>query len=188
MNHGFRPVPVINAVPGPAEISLGLTRPVATGAVIDMVAIVNAMLSFTELVRRAPLAPNAPPVFLLDSQRIDSQAAPEEGSFDNRWIVIPQDFPSAEFLSRQGISKVLLVQQDRLTPRDDLAHVLLRWQQRGIEIWGKRLDSSAGPERVIVKQPHRFKTAWYRVLAMAGLQRSSAGGFGSYAPETTGAG
>lgn len=34
----------------------------------------------------------------------------------------------------------------------------------------------------------RFKASWYRALAITGLRRSSAGGFGSFIPETSAAG
>jgi hypothetical protein len=34
-----------------------------------------------------------------------------------------------------------------------------------------------------VNRPSNFKTLWYRALAMMGLRRNSAGGFGSVIPE-----
>jgi hypothetical protein len=188
LNHGYRPVPVINAVPGPVEItSLGLGNPPQFNSAIDMMPIVGALVSQTTVVQQATFHAEAPPAFLLDSRRGEAPA-PGEGAFDNRWIVIPQDFPSANFLRKQGISKVLLVQRDRMEASADLAHVLLRWQQAGIDIWARRTDTPETIERITVKRPPLFKAAWYRVMAMLGLRRSSAGGFGSHVPETTGAG
>ena len=55
---------------------------------------------------------------------------PGPGTFDNRWVVFPQDFPSAAFLRSRGVAEVLLIQAGA-QPQEDLAHVLLRWQQGG---------------------------------------------------------
>ena len=58
-------------------------------------------------------ATHAPPAFLLDSDRMKAPA-PDPGRFDNRWLVFPQDFPSAAFLR----SRVHLgVANDRPCPR-----------------------------------------------------------------------
>ena len=41
--------------------------------------------------------------------------------FDNRWLVFPQDFPSANVLLGRGLKHVSLVQDGRDSPRNDLA-------------------------------------------------------------------
>ncbi|MGH9601505.1 MAG: hypothetical protein ACRD24_03860 [Terriglobales bacterium] len=114
---------------------------------------------------------------------------PEAGKFDNRWMVFPQDFPSASFLTSHGIQRVLLAQESYApVPREDLAHVLLRWQEGGIEILLKRLDRPDAPARIEVARPSRFRALWHRALAIVGLRRSSAGGFGCTVPESSSAG
>jgi hypothetical protein len=59
-------------------------------------------------------------------------------------VVFPQDFPSANFLFRHQISRVLLFQHGgRAQPQSDLAHVLLRWQEARMEVF--LYDPALGP-------------------------------------------
>ncbi len=106
---------------------------------------------------------------------------PKPGAFDNRWVVFPQDFPSATYLRARGITEVLLLHEGR-EAAEDLAHVLRRWQENGL-----RMQSAAPLERgrisdLVVKRPSGFRRAWYRVIAAAGLRRNNAGGFGGVIP------
>lgn len=174
---GFRPVPVINASPCPSDAALQWEV-----CVVDTSGLVEAMCAATLTLRTLPLRSDAPPVFLLDDARVHGNRLPEEGMFDNRWMVFPQDFPSAAFLRAHGIEDVLLVQDAVAQPREDLAHVLCRWQEAGLRIYGR--DGSL----LRVQRPSQFRALWYRALAMMGLRRNSAGGFGSYIPEHTSAG
>jgi hypothetical protein len=41
---------------------------------------------------------------------------------------------------------------------------------------------------VTVAKPKRFRSIWYRLLAIAGLRRNSAGGFGSVVPQPSSSG
>jgi len=102
-----------------------------------------------------------------------------------RWMVFPQDFPSANFLVAHGIRQALLVQKDRAEPQDDLAHSLLRWQEGGIKVLPKKLDDNSPPSEITVKRPSKYKATWYRALAQLGLRRNGAGGFGSYFAEVS---
>jgi hypothetical protein len=167
-NRGYRPVPLFNTTYG-------------ARSVVDVLGIVHALMTAGETLEQMRIDADAPPVFLLDSGRLPRGSAPEEGKFDNRWMVFPQDFPSATMLLRRGIGRALIVQDgDRV--RDDLAHVVLRWQQAGITL--STTDTGPG-ERVrplLVSKPRLYRRAWYRVLAMLGLRRSNVGGFGSVVP------
>jgi hypothetical protein len=184
---GYRPVPLFNASPGPSSSEFSISdAPKRRTSVVDMSALLDALCWATDIMRGVSLQPSAPPAFLVDSKRLSG--VPEEKMFDNRWIVFPQDFPSAKFLQSQGISRVLLVQSDSRPPQDDLAHVLLRWQQSGIRIIASTNESGAAFSDITVNKPRGFKSAWYRALAMLGLRRSSAGGFGSYIPESSSSG
>ncbi len=111
---GYRPVPLFNAAYG-------------RNAVVPVVDIVGALRRGGAVLSETNLAPDAPPAFLLDANRRSATGSAAPGQFDNRWIVFPQDFPSAARLMAHDIHAVVLVQRSRLVPADDLAHVLLRW-------------------------------------------------------------
>jgi hypothetical protein len=134
---------------------------------------------------RAGLRPDAPPAFLLDVDRTRRLAGP--GDYDNRWVVLPQDFPSATFLLSRKIREVVLVQRGTGAPRDDLAHVLRRWQEAGVRLSRLDLDTSRS-EPLDVPRPSAFRVAWYGLIALLGLRRSNVGGFGAMVPEQTSGG
>jgi len=166
---GLRPVPLFNATDGP--------RPV-----VDVSAVGRWLELGAGLLDSARLEPDSPPAFLLDSARNPSSPQLAPGAWDNRSIVLPQDFPSAAFLQSRGVTAVLVVRRGAITPAADLAHVLLAWQKAGLELRALDLASGLGPEVHTVTEPSRFGRAWYRVLALLGLRRSSVGGFGGLIP------
>lgn len=174
---GFRPVPLFNAAPAP----------IGTPAAIDMNPISDRLATYASEVINAPISPGAPPVFILDSQRLPLAKPPSPGTFDNRWIVLPQDFPSARHLMQQRIVRAVLVRShDALA--DDLRHVLRRWQEAGIRIELLIPAPSSSPQQpkpYDVPRPSHFRKAWHRVLALANLSRNSVGGFGAIVPEHT---
>jgi hypothetical protein len=167
---GWVPVPLFNAGSSP-------------GAIIEMQPVKDALIRGAARLRTMRFNGDAPPVFLLDSRRIGG-VSPKPGDFDNRWIVLPQDFPSANLLISSGIGRALLIREGGGQPKEDLAHVLLRWQQAGIEIFAKD-PSALNVEPITVKRPSRFKALCYGVLAAMGLRRNSAGGFGGRVPIPT---
>jgi hypothetical protein len=104
-------------------------------------------------------------------------------------MVFPQDFPSSRFLRDHGIRRVVYVHDTFLPqPQEDLAHVLLRWQEDGIAIESKSARFGDAPVLINVNRPFRFRAVWYRALAALGLRRNDAGGFGGYPPNPSGAG
>jgi hypothetical protein len=117
---------------------------------------------------------------VLDARRLQGQSALSR--FDNRWIVFPQDFPSAARLQASGVRRVRLVQHGRSEPRLDLAHVLLRWQQAGLAIDAVDLAAGEAATPIQVAKPGLFRALGYRVFSAVGLRRNSAGGFGSALP------
>lgn len=193
---GFRPVPVIDGSPGP-ECNPLLPRPPLSPAVapskavsiVDMRELLRALCQGAAGLREAKVAPDAPPAFLIDSKRMSGGATAVEGAFDNRWMVFPQDFPSSHFLREHGIRRVVYV-HDRFLPRpqDDLAHILLRWQEGGIVIESKSARFGDASVPIKVNRPFRFRAVWYRALAALGLRRNDAGGFGGYPLNPSGAG
>ena len=164
---GWRPVPLFNSCMG-------------QGALVDNEPIRAGLDEGAPLLRQAGLPDAAPPAFVLDSRRVDGAPAPAR--FDNRWVVFPQDFPSAARLLASDLRRVLLVQDGRREPRSDLAHVLLRWQRAGLEILALDLAGDASPAPIAVPEPSRFRALGYRALVALGLRKSSAGGFGGLIP------
>lgn len=175
---GYRPVPLFNGARGPR-------LPGFTGtAMVDNDAIAGWLVAGADMLQRHYLPPNAPPAFLLDLRRKSPGINPTPGRFDNRWVVFPQDFPSATFLLGHDIKRVLLLQSNPGSqPQADVAHVLLRWQQAGLDLLTADTQNAAHPQPLAVSRPSHFGSLWYRALALVGLRRNSAGGFGSIVPQ-----
>ncbi len=164
---GYRPVPLFNNAFHPS-------------AVIDVSPILRRLVEGAGSLHG--LAPDAPPAFLLDASRMTTNGPLGPGRFDNRWMVFPQDLPSASFLLSRGLSKAVVLQRQSGQPAEDLAHALLRWQQAGVEI--SSLDPATGgsPQPLTIQKPSRFRALWHRALTIARLRRNSAGGFGMIIP------
>ena len=167
---GLRPVPLFNGTSGPS-------------AVIDVHPITRALVVGAERLKRSQPGQDAAPAFLLDSRRNDAAIAVRPGSYDNRWVTLPQDFPSGTLLASRGFHDAILIQRDSLSIRADLAHVLRRWQEYGIKLRVVDLTSGSTADNVSVPKPSGFKLAWYAAIALLGLRRSNVGGFGSMIPD-----
>ena len=165
---GYRPVPLFNTSDGPSPVvkvdSIALALQLGAPAIAD-----------------ARIAADAPPAFLLDARRMSPAVLPGPGKFDNRWMAFPQDFPSGTYLRAAGIGEVLLIGDDAAA-RQDLAHVLLRWQQAGIRIVAAPATRGERPRELVIREPSLFRRAWYRLVALSGLRRNDAGGFGAIIP------
>lgn len=162
---GYRPVPLYNGVDGRVHsmaVKVGDIR--------------KALFTGADELYGCDISPDAPPVFMLDSNRM-AGSGKQPGTYDNRWCVFPQDMPSASFLLKAGIRKVI-VRSDKI--RNDLAHILLRYQKEGIEIY---LCPDREIKKISVVKPSRFMSLSYRFRVIAGLSRNGAGGFGARIPE-----
>lgn len=168
-HRGHRPVPLFNGADHPA-------------AIVNTALIFRALQEGAPELVRAALFPDAPPAFLIDSRRMLDSAPASPGRYDNRWLVFPQDFPSASFLLSRQIRRVLLL-HEKTEPQEDLAHVLLRWQEAGIEIVDAYPTTSGFARPLVVKRPSLFRALAHRALSLAGLRRNSAGGFGGIVPK-----
>lgn len=166
---GFRPIPLFNGTPG-------LKPAVATRGIVEALTDAAPRLGALAL----PL--DAPPAFLLDRARRGKGYKPEPGSYDNRWMTFPQDFPSANLLLARGLRRAIVWLPALKVPDDDLQHVLRRWQEAGIRILLQHDGASAPAEPYAVPRPNAFRAAWYVALAMFGLGRSDVGGFGTRVP------
>jgi hypothetical protein len=173
---GYRPVPLYNTTSGRRQ------RVASEKCVLSDVSTLVQMLSgpLPDYVRNTIIGDN-PPAFLLDSRRLSGQNRPAPGVYDNRWMVFPQDFPSARFLKARGITQAIII-QEALLPAEDLTHVLLRWKEGGIAIYVQDAGEETSLRLADLRRPPRFRRAIYCALALMGLRRNSAGGFGSVIP------
>lgn len=160
---GYRPVPLYNCAVEP-------------DALLDTAPLLAGVAAGAVLLPTVEIADNAPPVFLLDSARTTPQ--PRPGIYDNRWAVMPQDFPSATRLAAEGIRGVRVV-RDRAA--EDLDHVLDRWVKAGVRV--EEVGPAGGePAPVRVAGRWWFRSFFAGLFVFAGLRRSSAGGFGGRVP------
>ncbi len=167
--HGYRPVPLFNTTCG-------------SPAVHDVLPIAELLAAGADRLSHFSLPDDAPPAFLLDADRMRTERTPAPGLYDNRWLIFPQDFPSAAFLREHGIGGALLVSATT-HPAGDLTHVLRRWQDAALPL--SMINPTRPSERVplTVLKPPWYRSVWQRLLVLSGLRRSSAGGFGGRIPE-----
>jgi len=165
---GYRPVPLYNGVCGPSLSSM----------IVPVKNIVHALCIGSDELTKMAIRPDAPPAFLLDSNRM-SGFGKQAGKYDNRWCVFPQDMPSAAYLMNKGIRNVLVRTN---SSHDDLRHILYRYEKQGITVL---LCNGGTPKRVEVTKPSKFKSVIYRFSVIMGLTRNAAGGFGGQIPDAT---
>jgi hypothetical protein len=161
--HGYAPVVLFNGV------ASGRNPVVAHGDTL------SALIRYAPSLR---IPENPSPAFLLDSRRMGG--TPDPGRYDNRWIAFPQDFPSGGLLRARGIKCCYLILEPNRVP-DDLAHVLKRWQDAGIEM----VDATNGWKPVTIQAPPLYKALYYRWSALLKLKPNSFGGFGAAIPIAT---
>ena len=166
---GYRPVPLYNGVYGANKSSM----------TVDVTEIAEALYQGAEQLASMALRPDAPPVFLLDENRMKGRAR-QPGKYDNRWCVFPQDLPSASYFLEHGIRQIY-VRTGRI--QNDLAHILMRYQEKGIKIF--HITEAGTPKMISVVRPSHFGSFLYRFQTMLGLKRNAAGGFGGMVPEPT---
>lgn len=177
---GFRPVPLFNTTVGEA-------------ALLDVRRLADALVEGAERVERLRIDPDAPPAFLIDSER--TAPTPRAGAYDNRWIVFPQDFPGAALLRAHRIDDVLVLRPDDRVPAADLVTVLDGWRRAGLRVTLRRVSlrdardpkqsvsAEASIPRELPGPARRLIGPWLAFAAVAlGLRRNSAGSFGAVVP------
>lgn len=168
--HGFRPVPLYNAAPGPP-----------LQAIVNVWPIMEALERGVARIAEVPAS--APPAFLLDFERGGERAFVRTGLFDNRSICRSSDFPSVERFKSSGIRRIVLLCE---ALRDDLRSIALEWQSGGLELWLKRPShrEPAAPtrlrrpwlgKRLLVEWRHAFLTARADGLYGRVVEESSGG-------------
>jgi hypothetical protein len=96
------------------------------------------------------------------------------------WWVVVFSAGLACVARARGVSDVLLIHAGK-SVQEDLAHVLLRWQQGGLRLL-QASPSDSSTSELTVTRPSWFRQAWYRALAASRLRRNNAGGFGAVIP------
>jgi len=176
-NAGFRPVPLYNSACAPRNYK----------TLVDVGDIVSLLESGGAFLQNLNSASSASPVFLLDSNRMAlgsvNKSGLKPGTFDNRWQIVPADMPSADYLCKQGINKIIVRFNSR-NIAEDLTHILLRYQEKGIEIFSCTTDKVVVPAHF--HRPSFFKSIFYRWKTFRALSRNSAGGFGGAIHESSG--
>lgn len=177
--HGYRPIPLYNAAPGPTGDSMNWMHE----PTVEVWPILGAIGAVTPSLAREALPYAAPPAFMLDANRRIARGPVVPGRFDNRSVSFPTDFPSANLLLSRGIRQAVLVQPHGNQPEADLAHTLRRWREAGVEILIKRLDLPGPLVPCKVSRPRFYRNIWYRLGVLLRLRRNPLGGFGGMLPE-----
>ena len=165
--HGFRPVPLYNAVPAPEGVA----------GVVDMRPIMSVLVDAASVVGTLP--DGLPPAFLLDADRLGRPRDVRGGVFDNRSVCRSSDFPSADTMLASGIRRVVLVGANRAA---DLEAIMLEWQSRGIEVWS--IDGSGNRDvHPIVLEPRPWFMRLADFLRQTVLRRRSDGSYGMTVPQ-----
>ncbi|MDR1565442.1 MAG: hypothetical protein LBS74_10845 [Oscillospiraceae bacterium] len=163
---GYRPVPLYNGVRGEGR------------ALVHVWKLTEALCSGANTLAKIKLPKDAPPVFMLDLNRMNGIKA--KGAYDNRWCVFPQDMPSASYLKSKGISKIIV--RTVQSVQTDLERILYDYQKNGIALYISRNNSLVPKELAVKKQS--FAEEWaYRFKVTLGLKRNAAGGFGGRIPD-----
>jgi len=117
---GYRPIPLYNGTHAQKGVM----------ALVDNSAIAHALLWGAEGLKTLIIANDAPPAFLLDSNRMHRHK-PDVSVFDNSYDIYAQDIPSAEYFQTHGI-KQIVVRGHKI--HEDLSKILYGFQNKGIKI------------------------------------------------------
>ena len=134
---GWRPIPLYNSCSGPKNAM----------SLIDNSNIEAALLLCTNELKELSLHLDAPPVFLLDSTRVNMYKM-NASVFDNSWDLYAQDIPSAKYFLQNGIKKIV-IRGDRILR--DLRGILYQFQKKGIKIYFTK--GFEKPKAVTVRKP-----------------------------------
>ena len=99
-------------------------------ALVENHTIQSALICGTSELEKLKISDNAPPVFLLDSNRTH-RFKMNASIFDNSWDLYDQDMPSAEYFLKNKIDKII-VRGEKI--QKDLSKILYKFQKKGIKI------------------------------------------------------
>ena len=136
---GFRPIPIYN----------GTNEQDGAIATVDNHTIEVALMWGAVELERIELANDAPPAFLLDTNRMHRYKM-NISVFDNSWDIYDQDIPSAEYFLKNNITKIIIRGE---SIQKDLNKILYKFQKKGIEIFFT--NGYEVPKKVPIKKPRR---------------------------------
>lgn len=117
---GFRPIPVYN----------GTNEQRNAMATVDNKTIELGLIEGAVELQKIKLSQEAPPAFLLDSNRMNRYKM-DASVFDNSWDIYHQDIPSCEYFFKNGINKIIIRGR---TVNKDLNKILYKFQRKGMKI------------------------------------------------------
>ena len=117
---GYIPIPIYN----------GTDEQPGTIATVDNNNIKLGLIKGALELEKIKIENNALPVFLLDSNRVNRYKM-DVSIFDNSWDIYPQDMPTAEYLLKNDINKII-VRAEKI--QRDLSKILYKFQKRGIKV------------------------------------------------------
>ena len=148
---GWRPIPLYN----------GTTEQPGAIALVDNTGINTALLHFADLLEENEIIEDAPPVFLLDSNRMFCNKA-NISVFDNSWDVYEQDMPSPKFFLNNGINKIILCGHKI---HRDIHKILYKYQTKGMTIlYTNGVDP---PTKVVIKKPLELRRLAFLIDAIS---------------------
>jgi hypothetical protein len=151
-----------------------------------MSSILRAICATTTELAALALSAQAPPAFLLDGNRSGLGIPYGTGWFDNRSFITSSDFPTADYFTRHGVSKVIFVQPTH-DIKADLLQVLLRLQREGMTISTQTPWNLWAPRTLKVKPPMFIISAWEWLRRKLGYRRDPFHGcFGGVVPHSSG--
>ena len=168
---GWQPVPLYNGTSGDGAM------------LVDVKELGEALLKGADYLKElrfsqeSPLSYDSPPIFLLDHNRMNGSRAP--GVYDNRWSVFPQDMPSPDYVTKQGIERIIV--RTPMYISADLEQILCGYEERGVALFIARHAADA-PKDLHARRLGFWEGLAYRFRVTLGLKRNAAGGFGGMIP------
>ncbi|MBE5883849.1 MAG: hypothetical protein E7291_05485 [Lachnospiraceae bacterium] len=136
---GYRPIPIYN----------GTIEQHGARATVDNQSVAVALALGADRLRDIVIPEDALPAFLLDSNRMH-RFKMEVSVFDNSWDIYPQDIPSADYLLKNGIGKIIIVGN---AVSKDLRKILYDYQKKRIQIYfSNRYEA---PKKITLRKPLR---------------------------------
>ena len=118
---GYRPIPIFN----------GTNPPIGTISTTNNQIIKPLLIWGAFELKNIKLKNDAPPVFLLDQNRLNRYKI-NNGIFDNSWDIYDGDLPSPKYLLENGINKIIVRSNFQAK---DLQKILYKWQKNNIKIF-----------------------------------------------------